>query len=256
MFEAYTEKARRCVFFARYEAFVTRVIEVTPEHLLLGLLREAQDFVEVIAPGVTEAEIRSKIQLRSGEELDLQWKELPLNAFVRRSLSLALEEAERMGHPDVGCKHLLLGISQLKASPAAETLTGHGFDIDRARMDAGQNPLVWGEEATPEIPSPVVREWLGTFHWERRLCQARDALICRDDQLPFLYQGEKIDLARFVLAQDSWTHYHCAFCWADLFEGGNPRRSECYTNGQTWICPSCYERFRGLPEDAIYDGDY
>ena len=52
MFEAYTEKARRCVFFARYEAFVTRVVEVTPEHLLLGLLREAQELVELNAPGL------------------------------------------------------------------------------------------------------------------------------------------------------------------------------------------------------------
>jgi len=256
MFEAYTEKARRCVFFARYEALVTRVVEVTPEHLLLGLLREAHELVDLNAPGVTEAEIRSKIQLRSGEELGLEWRELPLNALVRRSLSLALEESERMGHPDIGCKHLLLGISRLKAAPAAQVLLEHGFDIDRARMDADQNPLVWGEEATPEIPSPVVREWLAGFHWERQLCQARDALISRDDQLPFLYQGGKIDLSKFVMAQKSWTHYQCAFCWADLFEGGNPSRSECYTNGQTWICPSCFERFRGLPEDAIYDGDY
>ena len=40
MFERYTEKARRTVFFARYEAsqFGSPVIDT--EHLLLGLLRE------------------------------------------------------------------------------------------------------------------------------------------------------------------------------------------------------------------------
>jgi ATP-dependent Clp protease ATP-binding subunit ClpC len=40
MFERYTEKARRVVFFARYEAgqFGSQAIE--PEHILLGLLRE------------------------------------------------------------------------------------------------------------------------------------------------------------------------------------------------------------------------
>ena len=40
MFERYTEKARRVIFFARYEAsqFGSPLIE--SEHLLLGLLRE------------------------------------------------------------------------------------------------------------------------------------------------------------------------------------------------------------------------
>ena len=40
MFERYTEKARRVIFFARYEAsqFGSPCIET--EHLLLGLLRE------------------------------------------------------------------------------------------------------------------------------------------------------------------------------------------------------------------------
>lgn len=40
MFERYTEKARRVIFYARYESseFGTPAIEA--EHLLLGLLRE------------------------------------------------------------------------------------------------------------------------------------------------------------------------------------------------------------------------
>ncbi len=40
MFEKYTEKARRVIFFARYEAsqLGSRCIET--EHILLGLLRE------------------------------------------------------------------------------------------------------------------------------------------------------------------------------------------------------------------------
>lgn len=44
MFERYTEKARRVIFFARYEAsqFGSPCIET--EHLLLGLLREEKSF--------------------------------------------------------------------------------------------------------------------------------------------------------------------------------------------------------------------
>jgi ATP-dependent Clp protease ATP-binding subunit ClpA len=69
MFERYTEKARRVIFFARYEAsqFGSETIET--EHLLLGLFREDRDLAlrflgppvsasEVVPPEVREAEER------------------------------------------------------------------------------------------------------------------------------------------------------------------------------------------------------
>src|SRR5438445_10008713 len=40
MFERYTEKARRAIFFARYECCNYGSEEIESEHLLLGLLRE------------------------------------------------------------------------------------------------------------------------------------------------------------------------------------------------------------------------
>ena len=40
MFEKYTEKARRVIFFARYEASQFGSPYIETEHLLLGLLRE------------------------------------------------------------------------------------------------------------------------------------------------------------------------------------------------------------------------
>jgi ATP-dependent Clp protease ATP-binding subunit ClpC len=42
MFERYTEKARRVIFFGRYEACQYGSPEIDTEHLLLGLLREDQ----------------------------------------------------------------------------------------------------------------------------------------------------------------------------------------------------------------------
>ncbi|MDQ3710621.1 MAG: hypothetical protein M3388_00140, partial [Acidobacteriota bacterium] len=40
MFEPYTEKARRVIFFARYEALQYGSQVISPEHILLGLMRE------------------------------------------------------------------------------------------------------------------------------------------------------------------------------------------------------------------------
>ena len=43
MFERYTEKARRVIFFARYEASQFGSPDIETEHLLLGVLREGKD---------------------------------------------------------------------------------------------------------------------------------------------------------------------------------------------------------------------
>ena len=40
MFERYTEKARRVIFFARYEASQFGASQIEAEHILLGLMRE------------------------------------------------------------------------------------------------------------------------------------------------------------------------------------------------------------------------
>src|ERR1700724_1323591 len=42
MFERYTEKARRTIFFARYEASQFGSLYIESEHVLLGLLRESK----------------------------------------------------------------------------------------------------------------------------------------------------------------------------------------------------------------------
>ena len=48
MFERYTEKARRVIFFARYEASQLGSPYIETEHLLLGLLREDKVLTEQV----------------------------------------------------------------------------------------------------------------------------------------------------------------------------------------------------------------
>jgi ATP-dependent Clp protease ATP-binding subunit ClpC len=42
MFERYTERARRVLFFGRYEASQLGSVSIETEHLLLGLIREGK----------------------------------------------------------------------------------------------------------------------------------------------------------------------------------------------------------------------
>ena len=49
MFERYTERARRVLFFARYEASQLGSISIETEHLLLGLNRDAAKLARFVA---------------------------------------------------------------------------------------------------------------------------------------------------------------------------------------------------------------
>ena len=57
MFERYTEKARRVIFFARFEASQFGSPNIESEHLLLGLLREDK--------GLTNRFLRSHVAVES-----------------------------------------------------------------------------------------------------------------------------------------------------------------------------------------------
>jgi ATP-dependent Clp protease ATP-binding subunit ClpC len=64
MFERYTEKARRVIFFARYEASQFGQPYIETEHLLLGVLREDKAlsirfFARTCPGGVSPQEIES-----------------------------------------------------------------------------------------------------------------------------------------------------------------------------------------------------
>jgi ATP-dependent Clp protease ATP-binding subunit ClpC len=59
MFERYTEKARRTIFFARYEASRFASGQIETEHLLLRLFRENKTLIQYFSRG-TEYEFIEK----------------------------------------------------------------------------------------------------------------------------------------------------------------------------------------------------
>src|SRR5215831_18577989 len=134
MFERYTERARRVIFFARYEAsqFGSTVIE--SEFLLLGLLREDRNLSRFLS-GVSSAEhIRSKIetQLSVREKVSTSI-DLPLSNECKRILAYAAEETERLNHRHIGTEHLFLGILREEKCGAARVLNEIGFNLNTVR---------------------------------------------------------------------------------------------------------------------------
>jgi ATP-dependent Clp protease ATP-binding subunit ClpA len=155
MFERYKQRARRVIFFARYDASRFGTPQIETEHVLLGLLREDEPLLtRFIASGVSDESIRAQVLARTfaGEEFPIA-VDLPLSPECKRALTSAAEEADRLGDRQIGTEHLLLGLLRVEDCLAAQMLRERGAEIETIRTelavsppppeqtDARQNPL-------------------------------------------------------------------------------------------------------------------
>src|SRR5579864_5072331 len=137
MFERFTEKARRVIFFARYEASQYGSPYIETEHLLLGLMREdkalanhflrSHDSIESI-----RNEIEPRITIRERVPTSI---EVPLSQECKRILNYAAEEAQRPGNKYVGTEHLLLGMLREEKCLGARILQAHDVTLSRVREE-------------------------------------------------------------------------------------------------------------------------
>jgi len=144
MFERYTEKARRVIFFARYEALQYGSQVISPEHILLGLMREDKTisaryfpFRNALSVEVMRREVEERIVLR---ERIPQSAELHLATETKRILAFASEESQFLKNRHIGPEHLLLGLVRQEGSIAAEILFQYGLRLKDVREEiARQN---------------------------------------------------------------------------------------------------------------------
>ena len=137
MFERYTEKARRVIFFARYEASQFGSPYIETEHLLLGLLREDKALTNRFLRSHASVEsIRKQIEQHTTIREKVSTSvDLPLSNECKRVLAYAAEEAERLSHKHIGTEHLLLGLLREEKCFAAEILTERGLRLPAIREE-------------------------------------------------------------------------------------------------------------------------
>jgi len=138
MFERHTERARRVLFFARYEAGRAGSPAVEPEHLLLALIREGTGLSARIfeRARVSPDEVRRTIESRTTRRAATSsGEDLPLSASMNQVLEFAAQESDRLLHNYVGTEHLLLGVFREQRSLAASILAERGLQINQVRDD-------------------------------------------------------------------------------------------------------------------------
>lgn len=198
MFERYTEKVRRTIFFARYEASMRGAQFIGTPHLLLGLLRENKSlFTDLFG------DVRRLPELISA--MDEQWPEgkdkLPTSADMalehpaKRVLAYAAEESQRMNAAHIDPAHLLLGLIR-ENGPEVALLTGFEITLEKVRSVCTAKPALEKSRrllhellaAIPESRLAAAEAVLTALSTEGSACAVRG--FGPDGKFSFSYPGK------------------------------------------------------------------
>ena len=189
MFERYTERARRVLFFARYEASQLGSISIETEHLLLGLIREGKGLTSRIfaRSHLSLENIRKEIEGRTVFREKVSTSvEIPFSTETKRVLQYAADEADRLLHNYIGTEHLLLGILREERSVAASILMEKGMRLQSVREDIQQ--LLSEKTLTTRVKeTPLLAEFSRDLT-EAAMKNQLDPLVGRDYEIERVQQ--------------------------------------------------------------------
>lgn len=151
MFERYTERARRVLFFARYEASQFGNPKIESEHFLLGLFREDKNLMTRFVRSAGVEDVRKNVESRTTIREKVPTSiDLPLSDECKRFLRYAAEEAQSLNHLHIGTEHLLLAILREEKCLAAQILYERGLRVNAIREELARS--VVGGSGMPADP--------------------------------------------------------------------------------------------------------
>src|SRR5436305_6787913 len=137
MWQRFTERARRVVFFAQEEAGRLGENYVSTEHLLLGLARENDSVAARVLDGmgVSLGRIRSEIERQVTRGDGRLGQDMQLTPRAKRVIDLAYDEARQLSNNYIGTEHLLLGLIREGEGLAGRVLAKLGVELERTRRE-------------------------------------------------------------------------------------------------------------------------
>ena len=137
MWQRFTERARKVVFYAQEEAQKFGEGYVSTEHLLLGLVRESDSVAARVLDklGVSLNRVRAEVekQLPRGDARPNQ--DMTLTPRAKRVIDLAYDEARNLNNNYIGTEHLLLGLIREGDGLAGRVLAKLGVELEKARRE-------------------------------------------------------------------------------------------------------------------------
>ena len=137
MFERFTDRARRVVVLAQEEARLLNHSYIGTEHLLLGMMHEADGVAAQVLEnmGVALEAVRDHVNdlVGAGERPPEKEGHIPFTPRAKKVLELSLKEALDLGHNYIGTEHLLLGLLREGEGVAAQVISRLNLRPDKIR---------------------------------------------------------------------------------------------------------------------------
>lgn len=141
MFERYAEDSRRSIFFARESAFYRGAIEICPEDILVGIIRESGSELDELQLGdIDEIHLREDLQLPLSDPIRRdcgEGKDIGLSKEARLVLAHTAEEADLYLDQAITPGHLLRGILR-SHNRTIKALCPYGITLETCRANSGE----------------------------------------------------------------------------------------------------------------------
>jgi len=124
-----TERAMRAVVLAKNETLRLDHAEVTPAHLLLGIVKEgsgaAAGVLKNMHNGLNLKEVQEIYErIKPSKAVTVDVGPMPTSADYENVMVVAKKEAEELGHNYVGTEHLLIALIRQKDADVEAVLAG------------------------------------------------------------------------------------------------------------------------------------
>lgn len=151
-FNAFTPRARTAVAAAHTAAKTAQNAEVTPVHLMLGVLEDRESLASVLIEqeGVDPAALGDELQKRLPSAVDEVPALIPFDSAARKGLELTFRQALRLGHDYVGTEHILLAL--LETEGGSGLLSEAGLDTES--LEDRLTELLAAMVPTDDAPAP------------------------------------------------------------------------------------------------------
>jgi ATP-dependent Clp protease ATP-binding subunit ClpC len=137
VFERFTDRARRVLVLAQEEARLLNHSFIGTEHILLGLIGEADGLAAqaLTTLGITPEAVRRKVEETIGMAGTAPSGSPPFTPRAKKVLELSLREALQLGHSYIGTEHLLLGLIREGDGVAVTIIQDLGVELGQLRQE-------------------------------------------------------------------------------------------------------------------------
>src|SRR4029453_12989347 len=155
MFQRFTDRARRVIVLAQEEARHLNHNYIGTEHILLGLIHEAEGVAAraLESLDISLQAVRAQVEEIIGRGAEAPGGHIPFTPRAKKVLELSLREALELGHVYIGTEHILLGLIREGEGVAAQVLVALGAGRDRVRQQVIQLLSGYPGEVPPEQPA-------------------------------------------------------------------------------------------------------